>query len=516
MIYDKTLGLQPEDLGNSAAVTLMGTDIERIAYNLRTVHELWASIIEISIALWLLGRQVGVACVIPLVIALCMDKEPPSIPTYKLLTLVELVCIGVMVPISSRSGVSQKQWIERVQKRVAITSTMVGDIKAMQMLGLSKALSKIVTKLRQIEVETSLRFRKLLIWQVVICMFLVSFFSSCFIDFTNTLFSANIPLDFTPFATLVIYAGISVAKKDASLLSAQAFTSLALISLLTSPLLQFCQAIPSFSQAISCFDRIEEYCKKDSDYEPRKPTAHISGSSEIELHNTLTATRFGSSLISFQDATILRSLTSPPVLQTLNFDIRRGITAIIGPVASGKTTLLEAMLGRHVLQGSPTPIPLSRAAYAPQTPWIMNTTIRDNIIGTNEFEQKWYDFVVSACGLEDDLKNLSGGDQQLAGSRGASLSGGQKQRVVSCYCHRTTNIVKISLTLMFSFNRPWLELSIPRSTCLFLTVHLVASILRFWKESQNDYSVKMAILSKRGDLLLWLPITTRSSLMQIT
>lgn len=82
-----------------------------------------------------------------------------------------------MIPISSRSGVAQKQWIERVQKRLAITSTMVGDIKAMQMLGLSKALSTIVTKLRQIEVETSIRFRKLLIWQVVICMLQVGPFS---------------------------------------------------------------------------------------------------------------------------------------------------------------------------------------------------------------------------------------------------------------------------------------------------------------------------------------------------
>jgi hypothetical protein len=176
MIYDKTLGLQPEDLENSAAVTLMGTDIERIAYNLRTVHELWASIVEIAIALWLLGRQVGVACVIPLVISLGMDKPRPSVAMYTVLTLVELVCIGAMIPISSRSGVAQKEWIERVQKRVAITSTMVGDIKAMQMLGLSKALSTIVTKLRQIEVETSLRFRKFLIWQVVICMFLVRVF----------------------------------------------------------------------------------------------------------------------------------------------------------------------------------------------------------------------------------------------------------------------------------------------------------------------------------------------------
>lgn len=77
MTYEQTLGSQPEDLTDSAAITLMGTDVERIATSLLGFHELWASLLEIAISLWLLGRQVGVACIIPLVIAigeiLCMD-----------------------------------------------------------------------------------------------------------------------------------------------------------------------------------------------------------------------------------------------------------------------------------------------------------------------------------------------------------------------------------------------------------------------------------------------------------
>lgn len=77
-----------------------------------------------------------------------------------------------MGPISIRSGKAQSQWIERVQKRLATTSSMLGDIKALQMLGLSDVLSTIVTKLRDIEVQTSLRYRKLVLLQVVICEYM--------------------------------------------------------------------------------------------------------------------------------------------------------------------------------------------------------------------------------------------------------------------------------------------------------------------------------------------------------
>ncbi|KAJ5096759.1 hypothetical protein N7456_007480 [Penicillium angulare] len=386
--YDQTLALQQEDLHDSAALTLMGTDIERTITSLQMIHEVWASILEVGIALWLLGRQLGVPCLIPFAIATSS--------------------VVVMIPISTRTGEAQQEWIKRIQKRLAVTSSMLGDIKAMKMLGVSGVLSKIIANLREIEVKTSLRFRRLLIWEIV---------ASC------------TPANLAPFATLAVYAGISVSKNDKSLLSAQAFTSLALISLMTTPLLTFCQTMPSILQALSCLKRIEDYCDKEVvTQSPAVSEGSCESSlSNIELREYDTTRQKSGPLVSFKDATIYRSGASDPILKLFNLDIRRGITAIIGPVGSGKTTLLETMLGRHVCE--PSILPLSRAAYAPQTPWIMNQTIRENIIGASEFDEKWYDFVVSSCGLEDDLKNMHGGDSRLAGSKGASLSGGQKQRV---------------------------------------------------------------------------------------
>lgn len=46
----------------------MGTDIERIGQSLRSIHEIWASPIEVGVGIWLLERQVSLACIAPVII----------------------------------------------------------------------------------------------------------------------------------------------------------------------------------------------------------------------------------------------------------------------------------------------------------------------------------------------------------------------------------------------------------------------------------------------------------------
>lgn len=60
---------------------------------------------------------------------------------------------------------------------------------------------------------------------------------------------------------------------------------------------------------------------------------------------------------------------------------------------------------------------------------IQNATIRQNILGPLEYDEKWYKFTISACGLERDLETIPGGDSIVTGSSGIALSGGQKQRI---------------------------------------------------------------------------------------
>lgn len=71
---------------------------------------------------------------------------------------------------------AQKAWIERIQKRLAVTSTMLGDMKAAQMLGLKDLLFNIINELRKLELKDSLRYRKIMVIIVVLCKFIRTHF----------------------------------------------------------------------------------------------------------------------------------------------------------------------------------------------------------------------------------------------------------------------------------------------------------------------------------------------------
>lgn len=73
MIYRHTTFLKANDVKDSAAITLMGTDVERIAISLKNVHELWVALPEIAVAIYLLSRQVSIASIVPPII--CVGKS---------------------------------------------------------------------------------------------------------------------------------------------------------------------------------------------------------------------------------------------------------------------------------------------------------------------------------------------------------------------------------------------------------------------------------------------------------
>jgi ATP-binding cassette, subfamily C (CFTR/MRP), member 1 len=69
-IYHKSLEINASDKDRTKSVTLMSTDCERIARGLRGMHDLWANVIQIALATWLIKLELGVACVAPIVLAI--------------------------------------------------------------------------------------------------------------------------------------------------------------------------------------------------------------------------------------------------------------------------------------------------------------------------------------------------------------------------------------------------------------------------------------------------------------
>ncbi|XBW38433.1 hypothetical protein QEN19_004021 [Hanseniaspora menglaensis] len=125
-------------------------------------------------------------------------------------------------------------------------------------------------------------------------------------------------------------------------------------------------------------------------------------------------------------------------LKNINFKAQKSsLTCIVGRVASGKTTLLKAILGSMNAissddAGLKQPQVIHRfdsIAYCPQQPWIMNASIKDNIVFGYRYDEKIYQTTLKACQLLRDLEIWADGDGTIVGERGISLSGGQKARI---------------------------------------------------------------------------------------
>jgi hypothetical protein len=71
--------------------------------------------------------------------------------------------------MSQQSNTAISRWIERVQGRLSVTSSMLQDMKSIKMLGLTEKLFESVSQLRRVELQVSERFRKLIVAQVILC-----------------------------------------------------------------------------------------------------------------------------------------------------------------------------------------------------------------------------------------------------------------------------------------------------------------------------------------------------------
>lgn len=118
-----------------------------------------------------------------------------------------------------------------------------------------------------------------------------------------------------------------------------------------------------------------------------------------------------------------------PILENLNMTVSPGgLCAVVGKVGSGKSTLCSAVLNETLLSTGKISL-RGKVAYASQTPWILNATLRDNILFGQPMDEERYNRVISVCQLKHDLEMLTDGDLTEIGEKGINLSGGQKQRV---------------------------------------------------------------------------------------
>ena len=118
-----------------------------------------------------------------------------------------------------------------------------------------------------------------------------------------------------------------------------------------------------------------------------------------------------------------------PQIKDISFTIPRGqLCAIVGPVGSGKSSLLSAMIGEMKTLNGTVKFG-GRVGYCPQQAWIQNATVKNNILFGQPYDEARYQKAIFDSCLTSDLDMLPHGDMTEIGEKGITLSGGQKQRV---------------------------------------------------------------------------------------
>jgi ATP-binding cassette subfamily C (CFTR/MRP) protein 1 len=162
--------------------------------------------------------------------------------------------------------------------------------------------------------------------------------------------------------------------------------------------------------------------------EAKKALETEPGSADTQRHLSLSRTHT-------ETGTLLRADSKPEakkidnILHDINFTIKAGeMVGVIGQVGSGKSSLVNAMIGEmHKVSGEVSY--KGRVAYIPQQAWLRNATLKENILFGEPLNEQRYKHVLDICELSDDIAMLPGGDMTEIGERGINLSGGQKQRV---------------------------------------------------------------------------------------
>ena len=121
------------------------------------------------------------------------------------------------------------------------------------------------------------------------------------------------------------------------------------------------------------------------------------------------------------------------LLKEINLKVKKGeLIGIIGEIGSGKTCLFNAILNNLDILNNKLNKKIiinGKIAYAPQKPWILNDTVRNNIIFHKIYDEQKYNKIVNICQLEQDFELFKSGDLTQLSDKGNNLSGGQKARL---------------------------------------------------------------------------------------
>ncbi|KAJ1998330.1 hypothetical protein GGI04_005049, partial [Coemansia thaxteri] len=383
-IYRKTLTLSNDTRQNfnvGGIVTHMSVDSQRVADFISNFsHHLWSSPLQIVLALYLLYQTLGWS------------------------TFAGVLVMVISIPTSARLSRSMRALNKLLMgyrdRRMKIMDEVLSGIKIIKLYAWETSFLRRINDVRiNLELGTVRRYgviQSVFSFVVTLIPFVVSF------------------------STFGLYSMMDNTSHG-PLTPQLVFVALTLFNMLRFPLSFGPMVIPALLESIVSTRRIFDFLTSgEIDFSAIERVSYDRDSSSAALDDVLVSVVGGE----------FKWLTAEdPTLRGIDIECRRDqLVAVIGRVGAGKSSLASAILGDMVKSAGKVAIRGS-VAYVPQQAWIMNATLRDNILFGHRFDQALYDRVLDACALRPDLDMLPGGDMTEIGEKGINLSGGQKARV---------------------------------------------------------------------------------------
>eukprot|EP00004_Rigifila_ramosa_P018380 TRINITY_DN4565_c0_g1_i3.p1 TRINITY_DN4565_c0_g1~~TRINITY_DN4565_c0_g1_i3.p1 ORF type:complete len:991 (-),score=281.77 TRINITY_DN4565_c0_g1_i3:1492-4185(-) len=376
-VYQKSLYLTSAARQTSTVgqiVNLMAVDAQRFMDLTPYCHMLWSAPLQVAVSLYLLWDVVGLSL------------------------LAGLFAMLLMVPVNayfaSKMKNLQKAVMDNKDARSKEINEVMTGIKVIKLYAWENSFMQKITGIRNDELE-SLRRSKYL-----------GAVSNFFFYFSPMLVSMS---------TFIMYTALGN-----DLTASKAFTAIALFNILRFPLMMLPMVIFSLVEASVSVDRLQKYFLQEE----------LDKSAVVSVPRSAAAASTGPAVL-VRDGTFSWKATEPgkEVLRSVNLTAGFGeVVAVVGEVASGKSSLMEALLGGMIKVSGEVRVTGS-VAYVAQQAWITNSTLRDNVLFGRPYDAERYSKVVKACALQQDIDMLPNGDMTEIGEKGINLSGGQKQRV---------------------------------------------------------------------------------------
>ncbi|NP_001296082.1 probable multidrug resistance-associated protein lethal(2)03659 [Plutella xylostella] len=418
LLYRKLLRLNQRSLQSTAAgklVNLMSNDVARFDYAFMFLHYFWMIPLQSAAVLYFMFRAAGWA---------------PIVGLFSVMLLI----LPIQAGLTKLTAVYRRETAQRTDKRIKLMSEIINGIQVIKMYAWEVPFQKVVGSSRAHEVEALKRasfvqgtFGGFMLFTERTSLFL----TVMTLVLTGSMATATTVYPIQQYfsiiqSNLALILPIAIAQLTEMLVSLERLQEFLMLDeredLSVMPGGQADSAPVAFKYTkettAPAYIVSKRYSKKEDDTGLAAELVERKSTSEFAVElNDVSASWGGEG---DKDQHTLRGVT---------LRVRRGkLAAIIGPVGSGKSSLLQVLLKEFPVSSGTVGVH-GQISYACQESWLFSATVRDNILFGLPYDSKKYKKVCDACCLQPDFKQFPYGDLSLVGERGVSLSGGQRARI---------------------------------------------------------------------------------------